>query len=132
MNKAEVRRVRLNINRLNLIGKEYLNVPTKIIMENCNGVGPEFFPKKIRKFITECNPTLKLSSVIHDMMWACGYDFTRSNDILYLNGKWEAKAAYKWYNPLRYLAIFRAWRFARLCQKFGYYAWVQAKKKGCK
>lgn len=129
MDRNELRRIRLKADHLQLIGRELLHMSKKTVMDNCNGIGPEFFPGKIRNLINKYNPTFRCSAAIHDMMFAVGYDFSRANDILYINGKWEAEARYSWFNPVRYLAIFRAWRFSRLCQKYGYLAWKKAQQR---
>lgn len=129
MDRNDVRRMRLLADSLKLIGREFLHMPRHIVIANCNGIGPDFFPKKWRKFITKYNPSLKVSAAIHDMMYAYGYDFAKANDILAINGKWEAEAMYAWYNPVRYFAIWRAKKFASLCQRYGYPAWKAAQRK---
>lgn len=129
MDRNELRQVRNRADRLNLIGRELLHLPKETVMNNCNGIGPEWFPEKLRSFITWLNPRQKATAAIHDMMYACGHDFSRANDIFAINGKWEAVAAYKWYSPRRYIAIVKAQIFAKLCQKFGYMAWKAAQRK---
>ncbi len=129
MDRNELRQVRNRADRLKLIGRELLHLPKETVMRNCNGIGPEWFPDKLRSFITWLNPRQKATAAIHDMMYACGHDFSRANDIFAINGKWEAVAAYKWYSPRRYIAIAKAQIFAKLCQKFGYMAWKVAQRK---
>ena len=126
MKANELRKIQRKAIRLKLIGNELTKLPMHRLKSQCNGIGAECFPKRWRTFIDKINPNFTASAMIHDIMWSMGYDFTRSNDILYINGKWEAMAAYRWFNPCRYIAIVRAKLFARLCQKFGYIAYLQA------
>ena len=126
MKSNELRKIQRKAIRLKLIGAELTKLPMIKLKVLCNGIGAECFPTRWRKFIDKVNPNFTASAMIHDIMWSIGYDFTRSNDILYINGKWEAMAAYAWYNPMRYIAIARARLFAKVCQKFGYIAYMQA------
>ena len=129
IDRNEVRRLRLKADHLKLIGREFLHMPKNDVMALCNGIGPEWFPAKVRKFLDGLHPYFKATAAIHDMMWSCGYDFSRSNDIFYINGKWEVKAMYPWYNIRRYIGIWKAWKFSRLCQRYGYSAWQAAQRK---
>ena len=129
MTRDELKKYQKTADELRLIGREFLHMPKRFILDNCNGIGPEWFPKKWRNFVTKVCPSFVITAAIHDLMWSCGYDFERSNDILALNGKWEAKYNYQWHDPRRYLAIWRARKFAQLCMKYGYLAWKQAQRK---
>ena len=126
MKQYKLRQIQRKAIRLKLIGHELTKIPMHKLQAQCNGIGAECFPARWRKLIDWINPNFEASAMIHDLMWSNDYDFTRSNDILYINGKWEAMAAYAWYNPIRYIAITRAKIFAKLCQKFGYIAYLQA------
>jgi hypothetical protein len=129
LGRGNVHNIISDQNHFRAKGRELLHLPKETVMRNCNGIGPEWFPDKLRNFITWLNPRQKATAAIHDMMYACGHDFSRANDIFAINGKWEAVAAYKWYSPRRYIAIAKAQIFAKLCQKFGYMAWKSAQRK---
>ena len=96
----------------------------------CNGIGPAWFPKALRDFITKLSPTLRWATDLHDLMYYFGdgtqEDFTRANNALAENGATLAKASYPWYDPVRYLIILEARRCASLCERYGFPAYDTA------
>ena len=76
------------------------------------------------------DPTLRIAADLHDLMYyfADGSDeqFSKANKAFAANGTILARHAYPWYDPRRYVVIFRAYRFAAICQKLGYLAYVNA------
>ena len=89
-----------------------------------NGIGPETFPKFARKLVDAINPLLLPVALIHDVEWyesAGTYvHFKESNSRMRTNGEICAKAAHAWYNPLRYLTIYKAHKLATLCDLGGW------------
>ena len=60
--------------------------------------------------------------------------FTESNARVRRNGVKVASAAFGWWRPRRYLVMWDAVKFARICQRFGWAAWLapsKAQEKGC-
>lgn len=117
--------------RLNLAGHELLlkhTVPE--ILHICNGIGPEAFPDWLRNSIDRANPTMIVASLIHDMRYTYGdrtkTDFLQANADLEVNGRVLADDNYKWYNPTRYWVKFKAKEFRKLCDKFGWAAYISA------
>ena len=99
----------------------YSNEELQVI---CNGIGPEGFPKGIRKFVTSIHPTLEPAGMIHDVEFeesdGMQASFTAANDRYAENGSICAEAAYSWYNPLRYIVKLQAVRHAKTCQLCGW------------
>ena len=59
--------------------------------------------------------------------------FAESNARFRRNGVKVAYAAYGWWRPRRYKVMWDAWKFARICQRFGWNAWrapYEARKEG--
>ena len=65
---------------------------------------------------------------IHDIEWSLSDgtkdSFTASNKRFKRNGSKVAKAEYAWYNPRRYKVMWDAAKFARVCQRLGWAAWM--------
>ena len=99
----------------------------------CNGIGPDAFPDQLRDFISTMNPTLQPAAFIHDVEWyestGDAEDFSESNSRLRQNGDRCAEAEYRWYNPLRYYVMWKAQKFAALCQFCGLEFYKQSKKE---
>ena len=100
-----------------------------------NGIGPEWFPEKVRRVIDRLHADLLPVALVHDVRWSHsdgGYDyFAASNDEFKRNGYRVARAKYPWYRPARYLRMNEARVFGNLCQAFGWSAYRAAyEKKG--
>ena len=74
---------------------------------------------------------------IHDVEWSesdgSEESFAESNARFRKNGITVACAAYGWWRPRRYKVMWDAWKFARICQRFGWSAWrapYEARQKG--
>lgn len=89
-----------------------------------NGIGPETFPKFARKLVDAINPLLLPVALIHDVEWyesvGTYKNFKESNSRMRTNGEICAKSAHAWYNPLRYLTIYKAHKLATLCDLGGW------------
>ena len=94
--------------------QNYLHAPYAVAEKVCNGIGPSWFPAKLRKLIDKLNPTLKPVAQNHDLGYYYGRgtlgDFTRQNDAFAVNG---IKAA----------------KFAARCEAWGWPAYVAAIKE---
>ena len=100
----------------------------------CNGIGPEAFPAPFIRAINALHPSLVIVADNHDIGYYYGSgtasDFAECNRAFYANGVKIARHKYKWYDPRRYLVIFAAWRYSRLCQTtFGWAAYTAAIRK---
>ena len=93
-----------------------------------NGIGPESFPGWLRAVIDFLHPSLEPVAFIHDIEWSLSDgtkdSFTASNKRFKRNGSKVAKAEYAWYNPRRYKVMWDAAKFARVCQRLGWAAWI--------
>ena len=123
--------LRKKASQFGLKGVELLDKCTdKQLADICNGIGPAWFPAPLRDFITKLSPTLHWAADLHDLMYYFGdgtkEDFTSANQALAENGAILAKEAYAWYDPLRYLVMLEARRFATLCERYGYTAYTKA------
>lgn len=103
------------------------------IQQIYNGIGPEWFPAKLRKLINAFHPTLKPVALQHDFDYATGSgtweDFCQANSNFAANGRIAADAAYPWWHPRRYLVRRQASIFADLCQSCGWKAYLSAIEK---
>lgn len=92
-----------------------------------NGIGPAAFPDWLRLAISALHPALNAVALIHDIEWHQtdrNYDtFTESNRRFKRNGYKVAKLKYKWYDPRRYIVLFKAYRFGNICQTLGWFAY---------
>ena len=118
--------------RLDFI-QNYMHAPYDVAAKVCNGIGPEWFPAKLRKLIDKLNPTLKSVAQNHDLGYYYGRgtlgDFSRQNDAFAINGIKAAKARYKWYDVRRYWVMKQAAKFAARCEAWGWPAYVAAIKE---
>ena len=93
-----------------------------------NGIGPESFPGWLRAVIDFLHPSLEPVAFIHDIEWSLSdgtrESFTASNERFRRNGVKIAKAMYSFWNLRRYVFEADAAKFAKLCQKFGWAAWM--------
>lgn len=95
-----------------------------------NGIGPEWFPAKLRRAIDELHRDLECVALIHDVRFATNdgstAQFNFANAELEANGVLVANAKYAWYDPRRYIRRRQARIFADLCQSFGWSAYIAA------
>ena len=112
------------VNRKNLFGKEILESFTvSEIVQIYNGIGPDRFPDWLRQIITKANGLFEPAALIHDLRYHVGgdyEDFTEANNEFRENCYILVKDKYSWYDPRRYLWLFRARRYAEYCQAFGW------------
>lgn len=113
--------------------QNYLHAPYTVAEKVCNGIGPSWFPAKLRKLIDKLNPTLMVVAQNHDLGYYYGRgtlgDFTRQNDAFAVNGIKAAKARYKWYDLRRYWVMKQAAKFAARCEAWGWPAYIAAIKE---
>ena len=113
--------------------QNYLHAPYAVAEKVCNGIGPSWFPAKLRTLIDKLNPTLMVVAQNHDLGYYYGRgtlgDFTRQNDAFAINGVKVAKAKYKWYDIRRYWVMKQAAKFAARCEAWGWPAYVAAIKE---
>jgi hypothetical protein len=113
-----------------LEGRDLLLRPLATVSRVCNGIGPSWFPTRLRLAIDSLHPSLKVVAAIHDLWYYYGADttedFLRANRAFRENGEKVAKYLYGWYNPRRYLVAWNAARFAKLCDLAGKIAYVSA------
>ena len=102
-----------------------------------NGIGPDAFPQWLRSALDALHPSLAPVAFIHDVEWheSDGTEtaFAESNARFRRNGCKVASAAFGWWRPRRYLVMWDAVKFARICQRFGWSAFLapyEARKKG--
>lgn len=102
-----------------------------------NGIGPDAFPQWLRSALDALHPSLAPVAFIHDVEWheSDGTEtaFAESNARFRRNGCKVASAAFGWWRPRRYLVMWDAVKFARICQRFGWSAWLapsKAQEKG--
>ena len=84
-------------------------------------------PAWLRAALDALHPSLRPVAFIHDVEWhesdGTEQSFAESNARFRRNGCKVACAAFGWWRPRRYLVMWDAWKFARLCQRFGWGAW---------
>lgn len=99
----------------------------------CNGIGAYWFPEILRKLINSLNPDLVIVAQNHDLGFALGEEseeaFAAINAAFRENGYKVAKYKHAWYSPRRYRTMFKAWNFARLCQKYGWKTYLNGIRK---
>ena len=102
-----------------------------------NGIGPESFPGWMRTLLDSLHPSLAPVALIHDVEWSesdgtrIGFDM--SNARFRRNGWKIATEMFGWWRPRRYKVMWDAWKFARICQRFGWSAWrapYEARQEG--
>lgn len=127
----EIKKYRDLAKEADLEGKEVLWLFHNSRLQSiCNGIGPDAFPEWLRDAISALHPTLAPVAAIHDVQWYLSdgsvANFIASNRGFRRNGFRMAKLKYGWYNPLRYVVMRQADRFARLCNLFGWRFWKSA------
>jgi len=114
--------------------KQLYGIQNSDLICKYNGIGPSFFPKKIRNEIDNLNPALKPAALIHDLDWDendGSEEWYHKSNVRFLdNGCRCAKVKYGWYNPLRYFVVRKAKLFYRAVEThLGWYAYQQVSKK---
>lgn len=120
-------------NKLDFVYNMFYEADFSVAEKVCNGIGPSWFPERLRKLVSGLNPSLVPVADNHDLGYYYGTgttsDFRRCNDAFAVNGEKVAKAKYKWYDPRRYWVIFQANKFAKECDIAGWPAYVAAIKE---
>lgn len=125
MNEAE---------RLNLDGTELFDLGEDVLAREYNGIGPEFFPAKLRDKVTEHLALFEPAALIHDLRNYLSDGmrrrFHRANDEFLRNCRRCADAKYPWWRWGRY----RARAVAKLLFKFvdgqpGWKAWMDCYRR---
>ena len=97
------------------------------LAESFNGIGPESFPDWIVSAMDSISPELLPVCLIHDIEWlesdGTRESFHASNGRLRRNGKIVAKSLYGFWNPKRYVVMWKSRAFAKACEKFGWDTW---------
>lgn len=132
MDKIEnIARLRGLCVRYELSGSEILGEYTdEQLAELYNGIGPDWFPSKLRDAIDNLCSSLQPMALIHDVRW-CRSDGTRrsfygTNEELRENGYAIAENLYKWWDIRRYWLKHQAKVFGDLCDSFGWGAYKVA------
>ena len=117
---------------LKLSGAEFLcTLGPSNIARACNGIGPEDMPDKWRRKLDKWFWLFCVPCRGHDCRFTYDNDgteakFRAANDELRRNCLIMADAAYKWYNPMRYIWRHRGKVVAWACQEFGWDDWRKA------
>lgn len=133
----EVKRLKELCEEYGLEGREILSKYTdEELAAIFNGIGPDAFPQWLRSALDALHPSLAPVAFIHDVEWheSDGTDasFAESNARFRRNGCKVASAAFGWWRPRRYLVMWDAVKFARICQRFGWSAWLAPSKSAQK
>ena len=125
----EVKRVTELCEKYRLEGRDVIKGYTNAQLGGMyNGIGPEMFPGWLRAVLDALHPSLAPVAFIHDIEWSLSdgtkASFSASNRRFKRNGAKVAKAMYGFWNPRRYKVMWDAAKFARLCQRFGWAAWM--------
>lgn len=129
----EVKRLKELCEEYGLEGREILSKYTdEELAATFNGIGPDAFPQWLRSALDALHPSLAPVAFIHDVEWhesdGTEASFAESNARFRRNGCTIASAAFGWWRPRRYLVMWDAVKFARLCQRFGWSAWLAPSK----
>lgn len=94
-----------------------------------NGTGAEWMREEMRMALDKLSRVFLPAVMIHDVDYATAegtmLDFLRANRRLESNMLKIADERYKWYNPVRYLRRHQAHLYARVCDFFGWAAYVE-------
>lgn len=121
------------VSRLDLRGKDLIfSLTIDQIRAAINGIGSEGMHSTLRKALDRLHPSLVYPSHIHDCQWQYSMeksveDFKSTNADFEHNGELMVYDLYKWYNPLRYVALYKARQFRGILDTFGWSAYLQAK-----
>ena len=117
----EIKRLKGLCEEYNLEGREILDKYTdEELAALFNGIGPEAFPSWLRTALDALHPSLAPVAMIHDVEWSES------------DGR-EETASFGWWRPRRYLVMWDSVKFARICQRFGWGAFLapyEARQKG--
>lgn len=125
----EIKRLRAVCEEHELEGREILAKYTDAELAAIfNGIGPEAFPAWLRAALDALHPSLAPVALIHDVEWhesdGRRETFTESNGRFRKNGCKVASASFGWWRPRRYKVMWDAVKFARICQRFGWSAFL--------
>lgn len=125
----EVKRLRALCEDCELEGREILAKYTdEDLAAIFNGIGPEAFPSWLRAALDALHPSLAPVALIHDAEWSESdgrrETFAESNARFRRNGCKVATASFGWWRPRRYIVVWDAVKFARICQRFGWSAFL--------
>lgn len=114
-----------------LSGADILDALTmEQIAEAYNGIGPDWFPARLREAIDRLSADLQCVALIHDVRYSFSdgstAQFDEANAEFRANGEKVANAKYPWYSLRRYGLRSEARLFAKLCQDFGFAAYIAA------
>ena len=134
----EVKRLRALCEDCELEGREILAKYTdEDLAANFNGIGPEAFASWLRTALDALHPSLAPVALIHDVEWSESdgkrETFEGSSARFRRNGCRAATASFGWWRPRRYIVVWDAVKFARICQRFGWSAFLapyEAREKG--
>lgn len=108
--------------------QSFWEAPIEVLVECYNGCGPDWMSKWGRKALTFALRVFEPAILIHDYQFSFSDGTTKSfnlaNNEFYVNCKKLAKAAYDWFNPLRYKWLWRAFVAWRACVRGGWSAWL--------
>ena len=129
----EVKRLKELCEEYGLEGREILSKYTdEELAAIFNGIGPDAFPQWLRSALDALHPSLAPVAFIHDVEWhesdGTEASFAESNARFRRNGCTVASAAFGWWRPRRYLVMWDAVKFARICPRFGWSAWLAPSK----
>ena len=135
---SEVQKLRALCEEYGLENREILAKYTdEELADLFNGIGPEAFPAWLRTALDALHPSLAPVAMIHDVEWSESNGrretFEASNARFRRNGCKVASAAFGWWRPRRYKVMWDAVKFARICQRFGWSAFLapyEAREKG--
>ena len=125
----EIRRLRALCADMELENREILDkYADEDLVRIFNGIGPEAFPAWLRKALDALHPSLRPVALIHDVEWSESdgkrETFAASNDRFARNGCTVACASFGWWRPRRYKVMWDAVKFGRICQSFGWSAFL--------
>ena len=125
----EVKRVVGLADRFGLEGREVLAKYTNTELGSVyNGIGPDRFPGWLRAVLDFLHPSLAPVACIHDVEWnesdGTKESCAASNRRFRRNGFRVARASFAWWRPRRHVVMWHPWKFARICQRFGWAAWM--------
>ncbi len=98
----------------------------------CNGIGPEWLPKKYRKILSWIYEYLEATAFLHDAEFEAQIGFRKANEHFFVNGNIEVRAKFKWYNLRRYIGFRRVRQFYWLLETFGFRAYEEARTRNKK
>lgn len=99
-----------------LSGAELLD-DTEAVRRDCNGIGAEWMPDRLRDLLGERYPELVVVADIHDRRYSEGgteADRQAADAEFRANGLKMAKYVYRFYDPRRYWVMWQVWKFSVL------------------